>query len=210
MNEKTTPKMRVRLGEDNELRFSLSIKGSISDATAAKPKVRFMVTETKTGTSICFPMENLGEGTMGVKIPNIPHIFKEGIEYLGQVEVIVGNRWFAPTTVGLVFERELKVEATPILSESPQETPREEEEEEEFSSFIKPEPKAATKRSSLVEGMALDILFSEKPIQQASVTPPSPQVQAPVKKPVNLGLQKIKNNLKSMINEAWNEMGNKK
>jgi len=218
MNETKIPKMKVRLGEENELKFSLSIKGSTSDASATQPRIRFMVTETKTGTSVCFPMSKLEEGTMGVTIPDLPHVFKEGAEYTGQVEVIVGNRWFNPTTVGLVFEREMKVEAAPLLEEETnprlrvedlQEALEGSEGEDEFASFIKPEPTPAKKKSHapLDEEMARGVLFTEKPLVPAKpARAPSVAVQTPVKKPMDSGLQKVKNNLKSMISEAWDEL----
>ena len=116
-SEQKIPRMAVKLGEVNELKFRLSIKGSTSDPEAREPKVRFMVTETKTGLSVCFPMEVKEEGVVKVMIPSLPGIFRENTEYTGNVEVIVGSRWFNPTTVGLVFEQDMEVEASPVLSE---------------------------------------------------------------------------------------------
>jgi hypothetical protein len=215
MTEQTKiPKMRVKLGEQNELKFMLSIKGSTSDPAATQPKIRFMITEAKTGMSVCFPMERLEEGTVGVTIPGLQGVFREGADYTGQVEVIVGNRWFNPTTVGLVFEKEMEVEAAPILTEETKVAVEDlqesaglgEETEDEFSAVIKPTPKPVKKPSAVNEGALLDVLFSEenpkpKPSPKAPAIP-----QKAVAKPVDPSVAKMKNHLKSMISEAWSEL----
>lgn len=199
MNNKT-PKMRVKLGELNELKFKLSIKGSTSDPDATEPRVRFLVTEKQTGISICLPME-LNEGLVKVTLPNLPGIFRENSEYTGNVEVIVGSRYFNPTTVGLVFERDMEVQAAPIFSEENhplaveelQEGKPQPEHEDEFSSVIKPEPKKFVKGSGKFdETMMKGVIFTEK------------QVQKPVV--LNASMQKTKNYLKSLIEEAWEEL----
>lgn len=213
MTEQTKiPKMRVKLGEQNELKFMLSIKGSTSDPTATQPKIRFMVTEAKTGMSVCFPMERLEEGLVGVTLPALNGVFKENAEYTGQVEVIVGNRYFTPTTVGLVFEKEMEVEAAPILTEETKVAVEDlqesaglgEETENEFSTVIKPTPKPEKKRPVVNEGALLDVLFSEEKPKAKPAFTPSPKT--PVTKPINPSVAKMKNSLKSMISEAWGDI----
>jgi len=215
MTEQTKiPKMRVKLGEQNELKFMLSIKGSTSDPAATQPKIRFMITEVKTGMSVCFPMERLEEGTVGVIIPDLQGVFREGTDYTGQVEVIVGNRWFNPTTVGLVFEKEMEVEAAPILTEETKVAVEDLQEsagfgeEDEFSAVIKPAPKPAKKQPVVNEGALLDVLFSEEKSKTKPVSTPSPKAPAPQKPqtPVDPSVMKMKNSLKSMISEAWSDI----
>lgn len=204
------PKMRVKLGEQNELKFMLSIKGSTSDPATAQPKIRFMITEAKTGMSVCFPMERLEEGTVGVNIPAINGIFKEGVEYAGQVEVIVGNRYFTPTSIGLVFEKEMEVEAAPILTEETKVAVEDLQEavepEEEFMTVIKkPELPKAKPKPVVHEGAALDILFSE-PAPVKRKAPASVKTPAPQKPQADPSVTKMKNRLKSMISEAWSDI----
>lgn len=214
MTETKIPKMRVKLGEQNELKFMLSIKGSTSDPAATQPKIRFMITEAKTGMSVCFPMERLEEGTVGVTIPGLQGVFQEGADYTGQVEVIVGNRWFNPATVGLVFEKEMEVEAAPILTEETKVAVEDLQEsaspegEDEFSAVIKPTPKPVKQKSVVNESALLDVLFSEeKPKPVAKPAPPSQKpAPTPQKKTVDPSLTKMKNSLKSMISEAWSDI----
>lgn len=204
MNNKI-PKMRVKLGELNELKFKLSIKGSTSDPDAIEPKIRFLITEKQTGMSVCLPME-MNEGLVKVTLPNLPGVFRENSEYTGNVEVIVGSRYFNPTTVGLVFEREMEVEAAPIFSEESRQLSVEElqekkpqyESEDELSSVIKPNPTKSVK--GFDETMMKSVIFTEKQVQKPVIAIP--------KKPivVNATMQKTKNYLKAMIAEAWEEL----
>lgn len=224
MTEQTTniPKMRFKLGELNELKFMLSIKGSTSDQAAAQPKIRFLVTEAKTGMAMCFPMEKLEEGVVGVNIPALVGVFQEGADYTGQVEVIVGNRWFNPTTIGLVFEREMKVEAVPILTEENQkkimveelqENLKPEQEDDGFSGVIRSEAQASelTKPKFQVNQEALGVLFSEPKLHRSKSTAPNSNAKSLSKKPSSSlssfgNQQQLKNRLKSMIFEACSEL----
>lgn len=192
--------MRVKLGESNELKFMLSIKGSTSDPNAAHPLIRFMVTETKTGMSLCFPMQNIDENMVGVTIPDIPAIFREDADYTGKVEVIVGNRYFTPTQVGLVFEREMEVEAAPMLAEA--DYVPEAEEPEEFDAVIKP-----SRGAPVSSTLARSIVFNEKKtvVQAPPVAAPRPAPKKPVA-PVDPKKQQLKNKLKSLLVESWNEL----
>src|SRR5574337_2120516 len=88
-----------------------------------------------------FPLESREEGYFGTKMPIKSSIFNEGNGYTGKVEVIVSGRYFDPTSVNVVFERKLEVEASPVVSES-ESTENSEEllrEEAALSDIIKPE-----------------------------------------------------------------------
>jgi hypothetical protein len=71
MDEQTkTPRMRVKLGELNKLKFALSIKASTSDSTISKPEFRFLIRDPENSMSLCFPMEKTEEGdVVSVAIP---------------------------------------------------------------------------------------------------------------------------------------------
>jgi len=206
MTEQTKiPKMRVKLGEQNDLKFMLSIKGSTSDPTTVQPTLRFVITDAKTGISVGFPMKQLEGDIVGVIIPDLQGLFQEGVDYTGQLEVIVGSRWFNPVTVGLVFEREVKVEAVPILTKGTKVSVEDLQEavgaEDEFSSIIKP----TSKPNPVVnERELLDVLFTDK---KETKIQSAPQSQPARKRSIlNPRLAKLKKNLKTLISEAWCEL----
>lgn len=171
------PKIRVKLGKPNELKFELSVKGSTSDPEASQPKIRFLISEAKGGPALSLPMSRVKEGVWAVNIPPVPGVLREDGEYTGLVEVIVGNMWFNPTTVGLVFEQEVEVLAAPLLEED-QKTPvleeaQEDEGEEAFLSVLK---KTAPKKTmKLNEGATLDILFGAFKTEEEEQPAPPPK-----------------------------------
>ena len=226
------PKMRVKLKENNELKFMLSIKGSTSDPSATQPLVRFMVEDPSSGISMCFPMEKLEEGMVGVLIPDSIDVFKEDREYIGKVEVIVGNRYFTPTQVGLVFERELEIEASPVVTssakhllereEEPEGSSSDEENDSLFSTVIRPQIKqkevpegittSSSWKKSIGEETVQQAIFSElkkkhkdKPITTTSL-PPSISSSTALQPSVSTRKQKMKSKIKSMLVEAWAEL----
>jgi hypothetical protein len=164
-----------------------------------------MITEAKTGMSVGLPMKRLEEGTVGVIIPDMQGMFQEGVDYTGQLEVIVGSRWFNPVTVGLVFERDVKVEATPILSKETKAAVKPIQEavgaENKPSPVINPTPKP---KSMVNEKALLNALFSDK--KRTKIQPGTQPQLVRKQPPLNPKLAKLKNNLKSMITEAWNEL----
>lgn len=207
------PKMRAKLGVLDELKFKLSIKGETSDPESVTPKARFMVTEVKTGISVCLPMV-MESGVATVVIPTLPGVLKENTDYIGSVEVIVGKLWFNPTTIRLVFESDIEVESMPIFSEKPelQGTLLKEEEEviEDFSDIIKPSARPVKSKpailptefeSSLLKG----VLFTENtPRSQPQPVKAKPAEQKKILP--NPNQEKMKKSLKSMISDAWNEL----
>ncbi len=108
-----TTSMHVNFGESSELKFMLSIKGSTSDPNISRPNVRFMITENQSGFSVCFPMKSNDDGTVGVTIPDLPHVFREDRTYNAKIEVIVGSKYFVPANMELVFERPMQVAVAP-------------------------------------------------------------------------------------------------
>lgn len=185
--------MRVELGKPNELKFMLSIKGSTSDPNAVQPTIRFLVTEQKSGLSMCFPMERKDDGMVSVTLPDMPDVFKETAEYVGQVEVIVGGRYFTPTKVGLLFERPMMIEAKPVLSD------QDESEPETLEELIQPEA---------ILGGGFDIrnvAFSDKP-KRVAPPPSAPKPSPAPARPLRPEAQKLKTKLKSLLVEAWNEL----
>jgi hypothetical protein len=77
---------------------------------------------------------------------------------------------------------------------------------DEWASVIKPDP-----MESSLSGVSVDpevvrkVLFTERVVPVRKPVPVVHPVALP-KRPLNPELQKLKNNLKSMIFEAWNEL----
>jgi hypothetical protein len=117
----TRPKFTLNLNETNSLGFTMSIEGSSSDIDATSPEFRFVLAEQSGEKAWLYPMEKDEEGDMVVSIPS-ESIFSENKDYVGQVEVILGNHYFIPTTVDIEFIKPLKVEAVAkVKSQSAQE-----------------------------------------------------------------------------------------
>lgn len=219
-----TPKMVLKLDEDNAVKFKLSIQGTVSDPSQTQTNVRFVVSENKSGMAFLFPLVRGDEENLFKTTIPMGNMFSETKEYTGRVEVIVGGRYFNPTTVNIAFERELRVEATPIMSEEQTHDP----DSEDIFGVLKEEPKGRSAKPQ--SGLPMGVIFNtnkpqpvQQPPQQQEATVKkrqaaqvAPVASKPEKKslvaiveekvPVNGRREKQKNKLKSLIAEAWDEM----
>jgi hypothetical protein len=191
MTISNNPKLKVKLDKANELEFLLSIKGTSSDPMAVQPVVKFHLKEEKSEFGLVFPMERVDGEKVKVTIPGTLPYFAEGKNYTGIVEVNLGNRLFMPTTVDIIFERELEVIALPILEK---EEPKPEEPKLQLEEIV-PEKQGKTSLS------LLDVIFPEdKPVQQIA-KPAAPNVQTKPKpagkKNVSTKEQQIREKLKA-------------
>jgi hypothetical protein len=111
-----TPKFQLKLNEENELDFKLSIEGSVSDQDMAKPVFRFVMTENNSDKGWVFPVRSKYKGSdiFTVKIPALNENVQENSLYSGRLEVIMGNVLMVPTEVMMEFKRPIGVRATPI------------------------------------------------------------------------------------------------
>lgn len=107
------PKLNLKLEEENELAFKVSIEGSSSDIGSTRPRFRFVVTEHDTEQGMVYPAEQSDDGFIVARLPETA-TFLEEVNYRGKLEVILGNHYFVPTEVDLQFERPLKVEAVVV------------------------------------------------------------------------------------------------
>lgn len=110
----TLPKFELKLNEESEINFKLSIEGSSSEATA--PKFRFIMTEMGGEKGWLFPASREEEDIVSVKIPPLKENVQAGKKYHGKLEVILGNMLVVPTELVVEFTRPLQIEATPIVS----------------------------------------------------------------------------------------------
>lgn len=116
MSNNHTPKFQLKLNEENELDFKLSIEGSVSDQDMAKPVFRFVMTENNSDKGWVFPVRSKYKGSdiFTVKIPALNENVQENSLYSGRLEVIMGNVLMVPTEVMMEFKRPIGVRATPI------------------------------------------------------------------------------------------------
>ena len=116
MSNNHTPKFQLKLNEENELDFKLSIEGSVSDQDMAKPVFRFVMTENSSDKGWVFPVRTKYKGSdiFTVKIPALNENVQENALYNGRLEVIMGNVLMVPTEVMMEFKRPLGVKAMPI------------------------------------------------------------------------------------------------
>lgn len=183
-SNKEIESLKLNLGEENEIEFSLSIKGNSTDKTKIQPELRFLVTEIDTGNSWVFPLESKENGIVGVKIPS-EEIFKENIQYSGKVEVIVAGRYFNPTTVMLQFEKNIEIVANPILKEIKKNDKETDPDIEEFSENI-------LNNSEMIKSA----IFSEiKSFSKSEI------IHETIKSSTDI--LKLKNKLKNLILKAW-------
>ncbi len=108
-----TPKFQLKLNEESEIDFKLSIEGSVSDQDMAKPIFRFVMTENSSDRGWVFPVKTKYKGSdiFTVKIPALNENAKEDTPYSGRLEVIMGNLIMIPTEVLLEFKRPFSVKA---------------------------------------------------------------------------------------------------
>lgn len=158
-------KLDLKLNDDNELSFKLSIEGTVSDPELASPRYRFTITELgEEEKGWIFPARKEADDIVTVSIPApLKSGFKAKRVYKGTLEVILGRLYFSPAELQLEFSTPLEIQAEiasasgvkaqeskPLLSEeSPSAEPsalREENDmydEEEILSVISEEKKAA-------------------------------------------------------------------
>lgn len=115
-----TEKFEINILEENQIEFGLKIEGSDSEVNSVKPKVRFTITEEKTGKGWFFLTEkNNKNGNFVATIPVLKGVVAEGGKYNGKLEIILGNKYFTPTEVDIQFVEPLKVESVIVSNNKP-------------------------------------------------------------------------------------------
>lgn len=108
-------KINLNLNEENELAFKISIEGSSSDIESTKPKFRFVVTEQGKENGVFYPAVEGDDGFVTARLPD-NGLFSEKKNYLGKLEVFLGNHYFVPTEVDIEFIKPLKVEGAVVTN----------------------------------------------------------------------------------------------
>jgi len=107
------PKVELRLNEENELSFKLSIEGTTSDPKS-KPKFRFLITDFGSDKGIVYPCVKEPNDVIKVLIPGLRENYNANKKYLGKLEVILGSLYFTPTELLISFKEPLKIKAAPV------------------------------------------------------------------------------------------------
>lgn len=111
--EEDIQKFDLKLNEDNDLAFGLSIDGTTSDPNQASPNFRFTIMETGGGTrGWIFPAIKEDNDVVRVRIPApLKEGFSANKTYQGKLEVIVGSLYFSPAEMMLEFSAPLTIKA---------------------------------------------------------------------------------------------------
>lgn len=112
----TTPdqKLDLKLNEDNELSFRLSIEGTVSEPDIAQPNFRFTIMESGSGAKRgwIFPAIKGPDDIVTVKIPApLKEGFRSNQSYHGKLEVIMGRLYFSPAEMILEFSAPISIKA---------------------------------------------------------------------------------------------------
>jgi len=103
--------MELSLDRENVLEFNVDIQGYANTPTTSKPKVRMVIGNN--ALSICLPAVQEGEDYR-VTIPEMKNVLEAG-DYEASLEVILDNKFFVPWDSILTFDKEVKVEAAPVV-----------------------------------------------------------------------------------------------
>ena len=107
--------MKLSLDRENVLEFNVDIQGYANTSTTNHPQVRLFLEQKNIG--FCMPAKKDNK-TYSVVIPEMKNIIESG-PCDARMEVIIDNKYFVPWESKIEFDREVKVEAAPIIREEP-------------------------------------------------------------------------------------------
>ena len=105
--------MKLSLDRENILEFNVDIQGYANTSMTKAPQVRLFLEQKNIGFCMSAKKNNK---TYSVVIPEMKNIIKSGI-CEARMEVIIDNKYFVPWESQIEFDREVKVEAAPIIRE---------------------------------------------------------------------------------------------
>ena len=108
--------MKLSLDRENILEFNVDIQGYANTSTTKSPKVRMILEQKSMGFCMVATKE---DKTYSVVIPEMKNIMESGI-CEARMEVIIDNKYFVPWESQIEFDREVKVEAAPIVKSEPE------------------------------------------------------------------------------------------
>ena len=108
--------MKLSLDRENILEFNVDIQGYANTSTTKAPKVRMILEQKSMGFCMVATKE---DKTYSVVIPEMKNIMESGV-CDARMEVIIDNKYFVPWESQIEFDREVKVEAAPIVKSEPE------------------------------------------------------------------------------------------
>ena len=105
--------MKLSLDRENILEFNVDIQGYANTSTTKPPKVRMILEQKNMGFCMVATKE---DKTYSIIIPEMKNIMESGI-CEARMEVIIDSKYFVPWESQIEFDREVKVEAAPIIKE---------------------------------------------------------------------------------------------
>ena len=108
--------MKLSLDRENILEFNVDIQGYANTSTTKAPKVRMILEQKNMGFCMVATKE---DKTYSVVIPEMKNIMESGM-CEARMEVIIENKYFVPWESQIEFDKEVKVEAAPIVRKEPQ------------------------------------------------------------------------------------------
>ena len=108
--------IKLSLDRENVLEFNVEIQGYANTSMTKAPQVRLFLEQKNIGFCIAAKKDNK---TYSVVIPEMKNIIELGV-CDARMEVIIDNKYFVPWESQIEFDREVKVEAAPIIRNEPQ------------------------------------------------------------------------------------------
>ena len=144
--------MKLSLDRENILEFNVDIQGYANTSTTKAPKVRMILEQKNMGFCMVATKE---DKTYSVVIPEMKNIMESGM-CDARMEVIIDNKYFVPWESQIEFDKEVKVEAAPIIKSeheplSVQAQPVIKEEPEPQKPVVKEEKPFKPKKKSRLE-----------------------------------------------------------
>jgi hypothetical protein len=108
--------IKLSLDRENVLEFNVEIQGYANTSTTNPPQVRLFLEQKNIGFCMAAKKE---DKSYSVIIPEMKNILEAGV-CDARMEVIIDNKYFVPWESQIEFDREVKVEAAPIIRSEPQ------------------------------------------------------------------------------------------
>ena len=103
--------MKLSLDRENILEFNVDIQGYSNTSISKPPQVRMVLEQKDMGFCMSAQKE---DKNYSVVIPEMKNILESGV-CDARMEVIIDNKYFVPWESQIEFDKEVKVEATPIV-----------------------------------------------------------------------------------------------
>ena len=108
--------IKLSLDRENILEFNVDIQGYANTSTNKVPQVRMILEQKNIGFCMSAKKE---DKSYSVIIPEMKNILEAGV-CDARMEVIIDNKYFVPWESKIEFDKEVKVEAAPIINSDPQ------------------------------------------------------------------------------------------